>query len=93
MNEINEIIAGNTSRLRQGSDRSHFFQLAIEAVAAFIYGCVSTKNTRNKASTIKGITRFLDASSHLYNRGCPSVRRSAGHAFVKNWKINDFDRI
>ena len=39
---------------------------------------------------------FLDASSHLYNRVCPSVgrsvrpsvRRSAGHAFVKNGKID-----
>ena len=38
------------------------------------------------------ITQFLDASSHLYKRVCPSVRRSVrpsvrpsvGHAFVKN---------
>ena len=43
---------------------------------------------------------FLDASSHLYNWVCPSVgpsvRRSVGpsvgDAFVKNGKIDDFDR-
>ena len=43
---------------------------------------------------------FLDASSHLYMRVCPSVRRSfcplvgpsIGDAFVKNGKIDDFDR-
>ena len=42
------------------------------------------------------MTQFLDASSHLYNRVCPSVgrlvspsvRRSAGHAFVTNGKID-----
>ena len=41
--------------------------------------------------------KFLDASSHLYKWVCPSVgpsvvRPSAGHAFVKNGKIDDFDR-
>ncbi len=43
---------------------------------------------------------FLDASSHLYMRVCPSVGpsvgrsvgRSVGDAFVKNGKIDDFDR-
>ena len=42
---------------------------------------------------------FLDKSSHLYNRVCPSVRRSVGrsvgpsfrHAFVKN-KGNQYFR-
>ena len=34
----------------------------------------------------------LDAPSHLYNLVCRSVCRSAGHAFVKNRKIDDFDR-
>ena len=39
---------------------------------------------------------FLDASSHLYKRVCPSVRwsvgRSVGHAFVKievKWPFMD----
>ena len=40
---------------------------------------------------------FLDESSHLYNRVFPSVgwsfgrsiRQSAGHAFIKNRKIDD----
>ena len=53
---------------------------------------------------VYGICIFLDASSHLYNRVCrsvgpsvgPSVRPSVGwlvgHAFVKNGKIDDFDR-
>ena len=29
---------------------------------------------------------FLDASSHLYKRVCPSIRQSVGNAFVKNDK-------
>ena len=37
---------------------------------------------------------FLDASSHLYNRLCPSVgrlvSRSVGNAFIKNIKIKHF---
>ena len=33
---------------------------------------------------------FLDASSHLYNRLCPSVGRSVGNAFIKNIKFMHF---
>ena len=35
---------------------------------------------------------FLDVSSHVYKRVCPSFRPSVGDAFVENGKINDFDR-
>ena len=44
---------------------------------------------------ISSLLRFLDASSHLYMRVCPSVGRSVGpsvgDAFVKNGKIDDFN--
>ena len=40
---------------------------------------------------ITGPAPFLDASSHLYERVCPSVRPSVGHAFVKN-KGNQYFR-
>ena len=38
----------------------------------------------------KAFFDFLDASSHLYNRVCPSVRRLVGQAFVKNKEIQYF---
>ena len=68
-----------------------------------VYGDVlRVKILFNKKDTalIQVTISFLDASSHLYMRVCPSVgpsigasvRRSVRDAFVKNGKIDDFDR-
>ena len=40
--------------------------------------------------SLKKNANFLDASSHLNMRVCPSVGRSVSDAFVKNGKIDEF---
>ena len=81
----------NLKSLRSGKRISiHFLELS-----SFVFlGDIEVKNC--KLSFVFFILCFLDASSHLYMRVCPSVgwsvRRSVGHAFVKNGKIDGFDR-
>ena len=46
--------------------------------------------TRSSYLEARDDSLFLDASSHLYNRLCPSVCLSVGNAFIKNIKIKHF---
>ena len=52
---------------------------------------IQSRNTEQKYKAIKGVGaklgrkrkhKFLDASSHLYKRVCPSVGRSVGRSVV-----------